>query len=163
MRKKAMKQHATSITMSVLALAIILLPSSAFGQDDIPGVTGAGASAFPIGTILSGVSLTGLQFGVSASIPGDASAEGQFQATLLGTTLLGLQQKIEIEGTATSGSNGPGSRTFSGTATVDMCDGPLPLANMPNTVTATATSLLLSIGTTNLPVAALTAGTINIE
>ena len=157
-----MKRHAIPILMSVLTVAIILLPASVFAQDT-PGVTGAGAAALPANSALSGVTLSGLQFGVSVYIPGDATAEGQFQATLLGTTILGLTQNIEVLGTATSGSNGTGTRTFSGTATVDMGDGTLPLTNVPITVAVTSTSLSLTIGTTNLPAATLPGGVITIE
>jgi len=148
--------------MSVLTVAIILLPSSVFAQDT-PGVTGAGAAALPANSALNGVTLSGLQSGVSVYIPGAATAEGQFQATLLGTSTLGLPQNIEVDGTASSGSNAVGIRTFSGTATMDMGDGTLPLTNVPITVTITSTSLSLTIGTTNLPAATLTGGVITIE
>jgi hypothetical protein len=146
--------------MIVLLLAIVLLPASAVSQVD-SGVTGAGAGAFPSGTTFSGVPVSGLHFGIGIDIPGDGSATGQFQATLLGTTLLGLPQSIEVEGEATTGSNNSnGSRTFSGTTTVDMGDGTPSLTNVPFTVTATPTSLLVLLGSVNMPAAVVTAGSI---
>jgi hypothetical protein len=156
-----MKRHAIPTIMSVLTLAIILLPASVFGQDT--GVVGAGAGTFPANTALSGVSLSGLKFGMGVLIPGDTTALGQFHATLLGTSILGQPQNIEVEGDATSGTLDIGSRTFSGTATVDMGDGTPPLTSVPFTVTATATGLVLILGTTNLPAATLSAGNIAIS
>ena len=157
-----MKRHMIPMTMGFFTVVIILLPASLFGQST-SGVTGAGAGAFPGSTTFSGVSVSGLQFGMGVFIPGDGSASGQFQATLLGTSLLGLQQNIEVEGTATNGSTGTGSRTFSGTATVDMGDGTPPLVDIPFTVTATATSLVLALNAANLPSATLAEGTITIQ
>jgi hypothetical protein len=158
-----MKRHIIPITMSVLILAVILPPASAFGQD-IPGVTGAGTGAFPGGTSFSLVSLSGLQFGMGTFIPGDSSAAGELQVTLLGTSPLGQPQNIEVDGQANSGTlNIDGSRTFSGTATMDMGDGSPALINVPFTATATATSLLLAIENTNLPAVPLGAGTIAIQ
>ena len=156
-----MKRHTIPLVMTVLTLAIILLPAAASAQD--AGVTGAGAGALPVNTLLNAVSVSGLQFGMGVYIPGDGSAQGQFQATLLGLSLLGLPQNIEVEGQATTGSSPTGSRTFSGTATVDMGDGLPPLTNVPFTVTATSTTLVLILGLTNLPAATLTAGTIAIQ
>jgi hypothetical protein len=157
-----MKRHAILVTTSVLTLAIILLPASVFGQGN-PGVTGAGAGAFAGGASLGGVSLSGLQFGIGVLIPGDGSAAGQFQATLLGTSVLGQPQNILVQGNATSGSIASGSGTFSGTVTVDMGDGTPPLTNVPFTLTASSTSVLLVIGTTNLPAAAVTEGSITVQ
>ena len=157
-----MKRHdAVPLTMTVLTLAIMLLPASLFGQ--ATGVAGAGAGTFPANTALSGVSLSGLKFAMGVLIPGDTTADGQLQATLLGTTPLGQPRNIEVEGDATNGTLATGSRTFSGTATVDMGDGTPPLLNVPFTVTATATGLVLTLGATNLPAATLTAGTITIK
>jgi hypothetical protein len=156
-----MKRNAIPITMSVLTLAIILLPASVFGQDT-PGVSGSGPGTFASGTIFSGVSLTAVKFGIGVFIPGDSTATGQFQATLSGTSGLGQPQDIELEGNAISGSNNAdGSRTFSGTLTMDMGNGTPPLTSVPFTVTATRTSLVLVLGTTNLS-ATVAAGSITI-
>ena len=120
-----MKRHMIPMTMGFFTVVIILLPGSVFGQST-SGVTGAGAGAFPGSTTFSGVSVSGLQFGMGVLTPGDTTATGQLQATLLGTSLLGQTQNIEIDGDAASGAiNTDGTRTFSGTATVDMSDGSL--------------------------------------
>src|SRR2546426_5808149 len=157
-----MKRHdAVPITITVLTLAILLLPASLFGQ--ATGVAGAGAGTFPAHTAFSGVSLSGLKFAMGVLIPGGTTADGQLQAPLLGTTPLRQPRNIEVEGDATNGTLATGSRTFSGTATVDMGDGTPPLLNVPFTVTATATGLVLALGATNLPAATLTAGTITIK
>jgi len=157
-----MKRYdAVSITMTVLTLAIMLLPASLFGQ--ATGVAGAGAGTFPANTALSGVSLSGLKFAMGVLIPGVSTADGQLQATLLGRSILGQPQNIEVEGDATRGTLATGSRTFSGIATVDMGDGTPPLLNVPFTVTATATGLVLTLGATNLPAATLSAGSITIK
>src|ERR1700680_2482956 len=97
-----MKRHTIQMTMSVLILTIILLPAFVCGQDT-PSLTGAGAGAFPNGTALSGVSVSGLTFGVGVFIYSDGSATGQFETTLLGTSLLGQPQNIEVEGKAFTG------------------------------------------------------------
>jgi len=152
-----MKRHAI-LTMSVLTLAVLLLPASAFSQTT--GVAGAGAATFPAGTVLRGVTLSGLNFGVGVIIPGDNTADGQFEATLLGTTLLGLPQNIEVQGEVSSGTLDTGSRTLSGLAIVDLGDGSPLHTNIRFTVTVRATSVLLTLGATNLPAATLTAGNI---
>jgi hypothetical protein len=156
-----MRRHAIPIVMTFVPLAILLLPLSVFGQDT--GVTGSGAGTFPGSTTLSGVSVSGLQFGMSVYISDDGSAEGDFQATLLGTSILGLPQYIEVQGEATGGFTALGIRTFSGIATVNMGNGTPALTNVPIIVTATPTTMLLTIGITNLPALTLTGGTISIE
>src|SRR5687767_14448340 len=114
-----MKPHTTFLAVSLLTLAILLLPSSANAQDTDPGVTGAGDAGFPAGTTFNLVPVSGLQFGLGVFIPGDGSADGQFHALLLGTTILGQPQEILLIGEATAGTVNPdGSRTFSGTVSV---------------------------------------------
>ena len=56
-----------------------------------------------------------------------------------------------------------GSATFSGTATVDMGDGALPLPGVPFTVTASAASLGLILNAVALPTATVTAGSITLK
>jgi hypothetical protein len=159
-----MKRHMISLTAGVLIVAIILLPPSTFGLGT-PGVTGAGQANFPAGTLFSGVPISGLNFGIGVLIYTDGTATGQFQTTLVGTSIVsGLEQDIEVEGDATAGVlNADGSRTFSGSVTVDMGDGTPPVANVPFTITATATSLLLSLGSTNFPSTTLTDGSITLQ
>jgi len=126
--------------------------------------TGAGAGIFPSGASLNGIPLNGLQFGKGVDIPGDGSATGDFQALLLGTSLLGQPQKINIVGKASSGSLNPdGSAIFAGLSTVDMGDGTAPLTGVPCSITATTQGLQLILGNTTLPATTLTAGSITIQ
>src|SRR5438094_986267 len=126
--------------------------------------TGAGEGIFPSGAALNGIPLNGLQFGKGVDIPGDGSATGDFHALLLGTSLLGQPQKINIVGKASSGSVNPdGSAIFAGLSTVDMGDGTAPLTGVPCSVTATTQGLRLILGNTSLPAATLTAGRITIQ
>ena len=73
-----MKRHIIPMTMGLFTVVIILLPGSVFGQST-SGVTGAGAGAFPGSTTFSGVSVSGLQFGMGVFTPGDTTATGQFE------------------------------------------------------------------------------------
>ena len=130
----------------------------------ISAVTGAGAGIFPAGSSFNGISLSGLQFGKGVGVPGDSSATGDFQALLLGTSLLGQPQNINVVGRATSGSVNPnGTATFSGLSTVDMGNGTPPLTGVPFSVTATTQGLQLILGNTTLPATTLTAGSITIQ
>src|SRR5216684_6593692 len=124
-----MKRHMISLTAGVLTVAIILLPASIFAGT--PSVTAAGEGSFPAGTTYAAVPLSGLTFSIGVLIYTDGTAFGQFQTTLVGTSLLGQEQDIEVQGDATAGVlNADGSRTFSGSATVDLGDGTPPLANV---------------------------------
>jgi hypothetical protein len=159
-----MKRHMIPMTMSFLTVVILLMPASVFSQSTMSGATGAGVGSFPGGTTFSGVSVSGLQFGMGVFVPGDTTAAGQVQMTLSGTSALGQPQNIEIGGDSTSGAiNTDGSRSFSGTATVDMGDGTPPLTAVPFTVRASANTLLVTVGVNNLPLASLTAGSIIID
>jgi len=127
-------------------------------------VTGGGGGIFPTGASFNGVSLNGLQFGKGVGIPGDSSTTGDFQALLLGTSLLGQPQNINVVGRASSGSVNPdGTATFSGLSTVDMGNGTPPLTGVPFSVMATTQGLQLILGNTPLPMATLTAGSITIQ
>jgi hypothetical protein len=152
-------------TMLVLA---ILAPTPLQAQNGI-SVTAAAGGIYPPATTFNGVRLDGLRFGTGITIATAGSAEGQFQATLLGTSLLGLSQNIAIEGKATIGSSvAAGTATFSGTCTMDMGDGSLPLVGIPFTA-AIATNaddkgtITLSLATTNLPAATVNTGSMKIK
>ena len=147
----------------ILGLASIMAPAPVAAQD-AAGVTGAGEAIFSAGATLGGLSLSGLTLGQGVSLAQDGSATGQFQAVLYGTSLLGARQEVTVEGEVRNGFvGGVGSATFSGTATVDMGDGTLPLPGVPFTVTASTGSLGLILGATALPTASVTAGSITIE
>src|SRR2546429_7125724 len=146
-------------SMAILGLASLLAPAQAAAQD--AGVTGAAEAAFPNGAAFNGVPLKGLTLGQGLFIAQDGSATGQFQAVLLGTSLLGTPQNVTVEGEVGGGSvAADGSATFSGTATVDMGDGTLPLPGVPFTVTISAGSLGVTLNAGTLPTAALNAGSI---
>jgi hypothetical protein len=148
----------------VLGLTSVIVPAPATAQDDAAGVTGAGEAIFPDGATFNGVALSGLTLGQGVFIARDGSAAGQFQAVLLGTSLLGAPQSVTLEGEVRDGFvGGDGSATFDGTATVEMGDGTLPLPGVPFTVTASTGSLALILDATALPTATVTAGSITIE
>ena len=149
---------------AILGLASLMAPAPVAAQD-AAGVTGAAEAAFPNGAAFNGVSLKGLTLGQGMYIAQDGSATGQFQAVLLGTSPLGTPQNVTVEGEVGGGSvAADGSATFSGTATVDMGDGTLPLPGVPFTVTASAGgSLGLILNAVALPTATVTAGSITIK
>jgi len=151
------------LSMAMLGLASnVVAPAPVAAQD--AGVTGAAEAAFPDGATFNGISLKGLTLGQGMFIAPDGSATGPFQAVLLGTSLLGTPQNVTVEGEVRGGSVGAdGSATFSGTATVDMGDGTLPLPGVPFIVTVSAGSLGLILNAVALPTATVTAGSITIK
>lgn len=151
------------VVTAMLGLVSLMAPAPVAAQD-VAGVTGAAEGIFPAGAIFNGVPLSGLTLGQGVFLARDGSATGQFQTVLLGTSLLGAPQEVTVEGEVRAGFvGGDGSATFSGTATVDMGDGTLPLPGVPFTVTASAGSVALTLGATALPTATVTAGSITIE
>jgi len=147
---------------AIVGLASVMAPAPVAAQDT--GVTGAAEAAFPNGAAFNGVPLRGLTVGQGMFIAQDGSATGQFQAVLLGSSLLGTPQNITVEGEVGGGSVGAdGSATFSGTATVDMGDGTLPLPGVPFTVTVSAGSVGLILNAVALPTATLSAGSITVK
>src|SRR5438046_4581988 len=151
------------LSAAMLGLAGLLAPAPVAAQD-AAGVTGAAEATFPDGATFNGIPLRGLTLGQGLFIAPDGSATGQFQAVLLGSSLLGTPQNITVEGEVSSGSVGAdGSVTFSGTATVDMGDGTPALPGVPFTATVSAGSLGLILNGTALPTATLSAGSIAVK
>jgi hypothetical protein len=149
--------------VTLLGTASFLAPSSAAAQD-VGSVTGAAEATFPDGATFNGVPLRGLTLGQGLFIAQDGSATGQFHVVLLGTSPLGQAQDVIVEGEVSGGSApGDGSVTFSGTATVDMGDGTLPLPGVPFTVTISTGSLALILNAVELPTATVTAGSITVK
>jgi hypothetical protein len=149
--------------MVILGLASGVIPAPVAAQA-AAGVTGAAEATFPDGAAFNGIPLKGLTLGQGMFIAPGGSATGQFQAVLLGTSLLGTPQNITVEGEVSSGSAAAdGSATFSGTATVDMGDGTPALPGVPFTVTVSATSLGLILNAVALPTATLSAGSITVK
>ena len=157
---------------ATLAVVISLLPLTPVARAAAAvavTVTAAAAGSYPGGTTYGGVTVGGLRFGAGVEIPGDTSARGDFQGTLLGTSALGQPQNIAVEGRASSGSSdGARNATFSGTCTVDMADGTAPSTGVPfNATVATdaggETTLTLTLGTTKLPAVKVNTGSITIQ
>jgi hypothetical protein len=126
-------------------------------------VTGAGAATFGPGAALSGVSVSTMRFGIGVDLPGDGTASGDFQATLIAAS-----RKIVVEGQASSGSKGLTATTFSGTCSVDLGDGSAITTGIPFTVSVATPAggtptLGLVIGTTTLPSAAVSAGAVRVK
>ena len=148
----------------VLGGASLFVPAPVAAQEDVAGVTGAAEAIFPGGATFNGLLLSGLTVGQGIFLAADGSAAGQFQAVLLGTSLLGTPQEVTVEGEVRTGfAPGDGTAAFSGTATVDMGDGTPPLSGVPFTVSASAGSVSLILGATGLPTATVTAGSITIQ
>ena len=148
----------------------IQVHKSPSGAQSEMAVTGAADGIFPAGALYEGVFLDGATFGLGATIANaETAAEGQFQTTLTGVSALGLKRLIQMEGIASSGSSGPAdTATFSGTCSVDMGDGTPPLLDVPFTVVVLTNtdgkgSLTLTLGTIDLPAAAINEGSIKIE
>jgi hypothetical protein len=122
-------------------------------------VTGAGAARFASGAVLNGVTLSSMRFGVGVDIASDGSATGSFQSTLVGT------RTIVVEGNVTNGSSTSLAPTvFSGTCTLDLGDG-TTLSAVPFTVSVIKNAngtraLALALGSTSLPNATVSAGSI---
>src|SRR5467141_3689181 len=151
------------LSAAILGLASLLVAAPAAAQS-AAGVTGAAEATFPDGATFNGIPLRGLTLGQGLFIAQDGSAMGQFQAVLLGTSPLGTAQNITVEGEVSGGSvAADGSATFSGTATVDMGDGTLPLPGVPFTVTVSTGSLALILNAVALPTATLNAGSITVK
>ena len=149
---------------ALLAVAGVMGPALVSAQAAAVAVTGAVEATFPAGASFNGVALRGLTLGQGLVIAQDGSATGQFQAVLLGTSLLGTPQNVIVEGEVREGSSaGNGSANFSGTATVDMGNGTLPMVEVPFWVTASTTGVKLSLYTTELPTATVSPGSITIE
>ncbi len=153
---------------AILVVAFALLPLRGIAHEiAVVMVTAAAKGTFPSGTTYKGVPLSGLRFGTGVEIPGDTSATGEFQATLLGTSG-GQPQNIIVEGLVSSGSAGNGTATFSGTCTVDMADGTPISKGVLFTATITADAdgkgtIVLKLGTTNLPTATVNEGSMTIQ
>jgi hypothetical protein len=156
-----MKRQAIFLAV-FLAAAVGLAPSIARAGDDGGMVAGAGVGVFAPGATFAGLSLSSLEFGQGVLTgTGDGSASGVFHAVLLGTSSLGQLQRVTVEGNVDAGSVA-GTAIFSGIATVDMGDGSL-LPGVPFSVSVSPDTLQLTLGSSSLPGAVLSAGAIAID
>ena len=153
------------ILLVVMVLAAITLPSQTGPEPIIsPGVTGAGSGIFPPATTLLGIPLSGLTFGNGVFLSEDGTAAGQFESTLLGTSVLGQEVEIVVEGEVTQwAANGDGSVTMSGAASIEVGDGAPPSTGVPFSVTVMPDRLSLILDSITLPAATLVRGSITIE
>jgi hypothetical protein len=152
---------------AMMALLLDLASAPAFAQGI--QVTGAGAAVYPPNTTFGGVPVSDLQLGIGVRIPGNGTALGQIQVTLVGASVLGLEQDIEVEGQASTGSATAGSTAkFLGTVSIDMGDGTPPLTGVAFTLAIVTNAdgqgtLSLALGATTLPVATVNGGSITIK
>jgi hypothetical protein len=157
-----------SCVIAVLVAAVVLSPAPAAAQTETR-VTAGAAGVFPNGATFNAISLNGLRVGIGVIILSTGSAQGQFQATLLGTSPLGQPQSITISGNAASGSAGvAGAASFSGACSIDMGDGSALLQNVPFAAAVTTDAqghgtLGLVFGATSLPAATINQGSMTIE
>ena len=112
--------------------------------------TAAAAGIFPTTPTFNGVDLAGGIYGVGVR-SGTDSTYGDIHAEFTGISAIGLYQIISVDGSITSGSIAGGTLTFSGTATLDMGDGPPPTGGLSLTGTLTATGITMTVGGSALP------------
>jgi hypothetical protein len=142
-------------------VAITTVPVIA-GNDE-RSVTGAGTGLFGAGAALGPVALHGIEMGTGVFIEADGSASGTFHAVLQGS-ILGFSRAITLEGNVSEGSvAADGAATFGGISTLDLGDGSPPLPGVAFRVIARADSVVLTIDSTTLPAAGITAGAVTIE
>ena len=160
----------SSVLCAALLLSAFLAAPHSAGADQTIAIATAGAGGtYPPGTSFGGVTVNGLQSGFGVEINLEGSGLGQFSAVLLGTSGLGLEQDIRIEGEVTSASRpAPNIAVLTGTATIDLGDG-LPAAELvPFTATVTTDAngqgtIGLVTGLAGLPAATINAGTITVN
>ena len=150
------------IILGMVAVLSGPTPTTAAGESGT--VTGAARATFAAGAALGSVTLSSVDLGTGTFIESDGSGFGVFSAVLTGRSLTSQDQQITVDGSAGRGAIGPDGRAyFSGTATVNFGDGTPSLSGVPFSVSTTADSLVLTINSTTLPAAQVTAGTISIN
>jgi hypothetical protein len=157
-----------SVKCAALLVSAFIVGPEGMGADQTIATAGVGGT-YPRGTSFAGVTIDGLQSGFGVEINVDGSGLGQFCAVLLGTSGLGLEQNIKIEGEIATGSRPePNIAILTGTATIDLGDG-LPAAEgVPFTATVTTDAngegtIGLVTDLAGLPAATINAGSITIN
>jgi hypothetical protein len=146
----------------LVALLVIAKPGMAASESGT--VTGAARTTFTSVASLNSIPLSGFDVGMGVFIEPDGSASGTFNAVLFGRSLLGQPLQITIDGIVFEGAITPDGRAYiKGIATVNLGNGLPLLRGIPFRVTTATNSVKLTIGSTSLPVAQLTAGTISVE
>jgi hypothetical protein len=154
------RRIAIAIALATLVAGGTLLNATpTFAGSEIQ-VTAAASAAFPADTAFSGIPVTRATFGLGAVVDSSGSASGDFEIVLQGTSPLGQPQDITLVGKVSAGlGNEDGSVSLTGSATLDMGDGALPLT-VPFAVVVTADGLQLTIDATALPALTVTEGSI---
>ena len=155
--------------IALIAIAVSLFSLSTGAQSGQTTVTGAGGGVFPAGAAFNGISLSSLSFGMGVALPGDGTANGAFESTLVGTSATGIARSIVVVGDPTSGSGQVGGpATYAGTCSVNLGDGTPPLTGVPFTVTMAKLpngnwGLALTLGATRLPAAPVNTGSVTVK
>jgi hypothetical protein len=155
----------TYVILLVLGISGMFYTSSpTAAAEDAATVTGAARGVFGAGAAINSVAVQSFDLGTGVFIEPDGSASGPFNAVLSGRSVLGQAQQITIDGKADRGAVAPNGRAFfSGIATINFGNGTPSLAGVPFSVSASRDSLVLTINSTALSAAGLTAGVISIE
>lgn len=150
------------IMLGLVAVLFAPAPTRAAGESGT--VSGAARATFATGAALGSVALSSLDLGMGMFIEPDGSGTGVFSAVLNGRSPLGQSRQITIDGEVLRGALTPDGRAlFSGTATVNFGDGAPAVSGVPFSVTTTANSVRLALGTTTLPAAQVVGGSLDIE
>jgi hypothetical protein len=124
--------------------------------------TAGAAGVFPASASFNGVQLAGGVYGVGIRTA-SGSAFGDLQAEYTGISLLGLYQIITVTGWITGVTITGDTATLTGTATLDMGDGPPPTGGLPLTGTLTSSGLTLTVGGSTIPTLPKTDGFTTME
>ena len=159
-----MKKLICATLIALAIFAFVYAPSPTLAAAEGGTITGTGQGLFPAGTSLGAVTLSSLQLGTGVIVDSDNSAVGSFHVVLSGQTLLGKPQQITVEGLVTQGAvSENGTASFSGVASVDLGTGAPLQAGVPFSVTTSANSLTLALGSETLAPASLTGAGVTIE
>lgn len=155
----------TCVILLTVGMAGIFYPSN---QTKAAGagatITAAARGNFAAGATLNSVALQSIDLGTGVFIEPSGAASGPFSAVLSGRSILGQPQQIVVDGLANRGVRGPNGRAFfSGIATINFGNGTPSLVGVPFSVSASSESLVLTLNSTALPAAGVTAGIISIE
>lgn len=159
-----MKKIICTISLVLGLVVVVWAPAPATAACDCGTVTGAARATFAQGAVLGLVSLKSLELGTGVFIEPDGSATGVYSAVLTGKSLLGQEQLITIVGNVMRGEVTPDGRAhFNGIATVDLGDGTPSLSGVPFSVSTAENTVSLTVGSTTLPLAQVTSGSVGVD
>jgi hypothetical protein len=154
----------TYVILIVGLFVLLAIAKPGIAASESGTVTGAARTTFTSAASFNSIALSGFDVGTGIFIEPDGSATGSFNAVLLGHTLLGQPQQIVLDGIVFEGAIAPDGRAYvNGVATVNLGNGLPALRGIPFRVTTATNGVLLTIGSTALPVAQVTTGTISVE